>query len=157
MTFIRPLLKYYCEAWDSCTVADAGRLEQLQLEAARIATGLTTYASLSSLYAESGWEKLNIRRKIRKLSLFYNIVKGDTPDYLSDLLSRTVNQANNYNLRNANNFTIPRCRLTLYQNSFFPATIHLWNNLPQYIRDSPSKCILKSRLKTLLQQSSKTS
>ena len=45
---------------------------------------------------------------------FYNIVKGDTPE--SDLLPRTVNQANNYNLRNANNFTIPRCRLTLYQN-----------------------------------------
>ena len=64
------------------------------------------------------------------------------------MLLRTVNQANNYNLRNANNFTIPRCRLTLYQNSFFPATIHLWNNLPQYIRDSPSNCILKSRLKT---------
>ena len=37
---------------------------------------------------------------------------------------------------------------TLYQNSFFPATIHLWNNLTQYIRDSPSNCILKSRLKT---------
>ena len=95
-----------------------------------------------------GGEKLNTRRKIRKLSLLYNIVNGDTPDDLSDLLSRTVNQANNYNLRNANNFTIPRCRLTLYQNSFFPATIHLWNNLPQYIRDSHSNCILKSRLKT---------
>ena len=143
------ILEYSCEVWDSCTVADAGRLEQLQLEAARIVTGLTAYASLSSLYAETGWGKVNVSRKIRKLSLFYNIVKGDTPDYLSDLLPRTVNQANKYNLRNANNFTIPRCRLTLYQNSFFPATIHLlWNNLPQYIRDSPSNCILKSRLKT---------
>ena len=117
MTFIRPLLEYSCEVWDSCTVVDAGRLEQLQLEAARIVTGLTAYASVSSLYAETGWEKLNTRRKIRKLSLFfYNIVKGDIPDKLSDLLPRTVNQANNYNLRNANNFTIHRCRLTLYQN-----------------------------------------
>jgi hypothetical protein len=148
MTFIRPLLEYSCEAWDSCTVADAHRIEQFQLEAARIVTGLTAYASLSSLYAETKWEKLNTRGKFRKLSLFYNIVMGDTPDYLSDLLPRTVNQANNYNLRNANNFAIPRCRLTLYQNSFFPATIHLWNNLPQYIRDSPSNYILKSRLKT---------
>ena len=106
MTFIRPLLEYSCEVWDSCTVADAGRLEQLQLEAARIVTGLTAYAILSSLYAETGWEKLNTRRKIRKLSLFYNIVKGDTPDYLCDLLPQTVNQANNYNLRNANNFKV---------------------------------------------------
>jgi hypothetical protein len=82
-----------------------------------------TYASLFSLYAETGWEKRNTTRKIRKLSLFfYNIVKGDTPE--SDLLPRTVNQANNYNLRNANNFTIPRCRLTLYQNSFFQPLSH---------------------------------
>ena len=79
MTFFRPLLEYSCEYWDSCTVADADRIEQLQLEADRIVTGLTAYASLSSLYAETGWEKLNTRRKSRKLSLFYNIVKGDTP------------------------------------------------------------------------------
>jgi hypothetical protein len=32
--------------------------------------GLTAYASLSSLYGEAGWEKLNTRRKIRKLSRF---------------------------------------------------------------------------------------
>jgi hypothetical protein len=55
MTFIRPLLEYSCEAWDSCTVADAHRIEQFQLEAARIVTGLTAYASLSSLYAETRW------------------------------------------------------------------------------------------------------
>jgi hypothetical protein len=106
MTFLRPLLEYSCEDWDSCTVADADRLEQLQLEADRIVTGLTAYASLSSLYAETGWGKVNVSRKIRKLSPFYNIVKGDTPDYLRDLLPRTVNQANKYNLRNANNFTV---------------------------------------------------
>ena len=92
------ILEYSCEVWGNCTVADAGRLEQLQLEATRIVTGLTAYASLSSLYAETGWGKVNVSRKIRKLSLFYNIVKGDTPDYLSDLLPRTVNQANKYKL-----------------------------------------------------------
>ena len=36
----------------------------------------------------------------------------------------------------------------LISNALFPATIHLWNDLPQYIRDSPSNCILISRLKT---------
>ena len=55
-------------------------LQNRQTEAARIVTGLTTCATLSSLYTETGWEKLNTRRDIRKLSaLFYNIVKGDTP------------------------------------------------------------------------------
>ena len=36
MPFIRPLLEYSCVVWDSFTVADADRLEQLQLKAARI-------------------------------------------------------------------------------------------------------------------------
>ena len=65
-----PLLEYSCEVWDSCTVADAGRFEQLQLETAIIVTGLPAYASVSSLYAETVWGKLNTRPKIRKLSLF---------------------------------------------------------------------------------------
>ena len=51
------------KVWVSCTGADDGRLEQLQLETAIVVTGLTAYASLSSLYAETGWEKLNARRK----------------------------------------------------------------------------------------------
>ena len=109
---IQPFLQNDKWLWGEKWLYNTGRLEQLQLEAARFVTGLTAYASLSSLYAETGWEKLNTRRKIRKLPLFYNITKGDTPEYLSDLLPWTVNQANNY-IRNANTFTIPRCRLTL--------------------------------------------
>ena len=88
-----PLLEYSCEVWDSCRAVDAGRFEQLQLETAIIVTGLPDYASVSSLYAETGWGILNTRPKIRKLSLFNNIVKGDTSDYLSNFLPRTVNQA----------------------------------------------------------------
>ena len=84
MTFIISLLEYSCEVLDSCTYADDGRLEQLQLEAAIIVTGLTAYASLSSLYAKTGWEKLNPIRKSESCHFFYNIVKGDTPDYLSN-------------------------------------------------------------------------
>jgi len=48
MTFIRPLLGYSFEALGSCSAVDAGKLEQLQLEAARIVTGLTPYATLHS-------------------------------------------------------------------------------------------------------------
>ena len=34
------------------------RLEKVQLEAARIVTGLTKFASRESLYFETGWETL---------------------------------------------------------------------------------------------------
>jgi hypothetical protein len=44
LIFIRPLLEYAGEVWDNCTLADSERLEKIQLEAARIVTGLTSYA-----------------------------------------------------------------------------------------------------------------
>ena len=86
------------EAWDNCTLADSERLEQIQLEDVRLVTGLTSYASLLSIYKETGWEKLSVRREKRKLSLFYSIVSGQSPDYLQDLLPITVCQTTNYNL-----------------------------------------------------------
>ena len=67
LTFIRPFLEYAVEVWDNCTLADSERLEKIQLEAARIVTGLTSYASILSIYKETGWDKLSVRREKRKL------------------------------------------------------------------------------------------
>ena len=61
-TYIRPLLEYASGVWDGCNETDANRLEQIQLNAARIVTGLSIFASLNSLYFESEWETLAQRR-----------------------------------------------------------------------------------------------
>jgi hypothetical protein len=45
--------------WDNCSQTDNDRLEKLQLEAARIVTGLTAYLSWVSLYQENGGEQLS--------------------------------------------------------------------------------------------------
>jgi hypothetical protein len=58
LTFIRPLLESSCEVWDNCSQTDNDRLETLQLEAARIVTGLTIYSSRESLYQENGMGKI---------------------------------------------------------------------------------------------------
>jgi uncharacterized protein YigA (DUF484 family) len=40
------------------SIRDIEKLEKIQLEAARIVTGLTKFASKDSLYFETGWETL---------------------------------------------------------------------------------------------------
>ena len=100
-----------------------------------------------SIFKETACEKLSVRREKRKLSLFYDIVSGQSPDYLQDLLPITVGQTNNYNLRNSKNFTIPPGRLSLYQSSFFPSTIRLWNNLPTDLRNSPCQQMFKNEIR----------
>ena len=42
-TYIRPLLKFASEVWDGSTQTDAKRLEQIQLNGARIVTGLPVF------------------------------------------------------------------------------------------------------------------
>ena len=57
--------------WDNYGAVNSDRLEKVQTEAARI---VTSYASLDSIYCESGWEKLTVRREVKKLNLFYKII-----------------------------------------------------------------------------------
>ena len=65
LVFIRPILEYASEVLDNCN-----RLEKIQIEAARIVTGLSIYASFDSIYKETEWETLSTRRKVKKLLLF---------------------------------------------------------------------------------------
>ena len=54
-------------------VGYSNKLDELQIESARIITSLPIFASSILIYKELGWESLAERRKRRKLQMFYNI------------------------------------------------------------------------------------
>ena len=56
LVYIRPIFEYACEVWDNCGICYSNRLEKLQLEAARIVTGLPIFTKTEVLYSETGWE-----------------------------------------------------------------------------------------------------
>lgn len=74
-SFIRPHLEYASEVWGGCSLADTEKLEQVQLTAARIVTGLSIFASRDSLYLETGWNSLSTRRKIARLKTMFKVDK----------------------------------------------------------------------------------
>ena len=71
---------------------NSDRLEKLQLEAARIVTGLTCYTSLDSIYRETGWGKLSTRREVKQLCMFYKLNVGNSPEFLCDLIPPSVGE-----------------------------------------------------------------
>ena len=148
LTFILPLFEYACELWDGCTDRNAEKLERLQLEAARIITGLPRFASKESLFFETGWVSLKSRRNQRKLSLMHKIHNGKSPEYLTECLSEYSNNVDNYNLRNRPQYRIPRCRLETFNRSFFPSSIRAWNSLSAETRSTQSQLGFKNKLKT---------
>jgi hypothetical protein len=133
--------------WDGCYERDIEELEKIQLEAARIVTGRTKFASKDSLYFETGWETLANRRKNRKLTIFYKIDNKLCPPYLINCLPPVASDVSNYNLRNNQNYVPPRCRLRTSACSFIPSTVSLWNNLDISIRYSPTISLFKNRVK----------
>ncbi|KAK3087639.1 hypothetical protein FSP39_008683 [Pinctada imbricata] len=145
-TFILPILEYACELWDGCNDYESIKLEQIQYHAARIVTGLPLYASKESLLRETGWETLQVRREKRKLSLFYKIQNGQTPEYLTNLLPDRVHQSTPYNLRNSDEFRQPQYRLQSTIKSFFPSATSLWNDLDYEIKVQPSLKVFRKSL-----------
>ena len=83
-TYILPILEYGCEVWGGCSKGDEDKLEKVQLEAARLVTGLPLFTSKWYLYFETGWEKLSDRRERRKLTLFHKIFHNNAPEYLNE-------------------------------------------------------------------------
>ena len=146
LTFIRPILEYADIVWDNCTQHEKSELDKIQNEAARIVTGTTKLVSIRALYEEIKWDTLEERRRKHKLNLFYKMVNGLSPPYLSSLLPLPVNRVSSYNLRNSNDIQTIPARTNLYYNSFLPSAIREWNSLPLDIRNSDSLYSFKRNL-----------
>jgi hypothetical protein len=63
MSFIRPILEYADVIWDSQNQSLINKLENVQLDAARIVTEGTKLTGFNRLYEETKWEKYQIEDK----------------------------------------------------------------------------------------------
>jgi hypothetical protein len=54
ITFIKPILEYGSDVCDKCGAVNSDRLGNVQTEAVRIVSALTSYASFDSCYSETG-------------------------------------------------------------------------------------------------------
>jgi hypothetical protein len=131
LVYIRPIF----EIWNNCGVCYSTKLEKLQLDAARIVTGLPIFTKTDKLYSETGCATLLGRRHNRKLQLFYNIKNGHAPNYLTELIPPTIQSTIIYPLRNGSDLIIPFCRLSITTESVIPSTVKLWNRLDQSDRN----------------------
>ena len=79
---------------------------------------------------------LSTRRDCASLCYMYNMVHNNM-DFESALVgprpvSRFTRHSNNYQLQQ------PSCHTNVFQNSFFPKTISMWNSLPKEVLACPS-------------------
>ena len=130
-SLVRPILEYASPVWDPYTGTSISQLEAVQRRAARFVMGdYRTTSSTSQMIATLGWPTLQQRRTDARLVLMYRIVH-----HLIDIPADLYLHPATVSLQRGRNvcFLIPYCRTDLYRHSFFPATIHAWNQLPASI------------------------
>ena len=144
---IRPLIEYGNFIYDNCPKYLSNRLEQLQMEAARICTGAMRQTSSDKILTEVGWERLECRRKFHKLIMFFKMTNNIAPPYLTSICPPTIASTSRYVTRYSQSIRLPRCKTSPFKNSFLPSTIGHWNGLDIDVRNSNSVNIFKSKLK----------
>ena len=135
ISFIRPTLEYGDILYNGCTEYQSKNIERVQKRAARIITGGIRGTSAQVLYAELGWISMKERRDFHCLCLLNNIINGRASEYLKEQLPNPVGVRTTHNLRNSANISLMAARTSLFQRSFFPSTIKLWNNLDKSTSD----------------------
>ena len=83
-TTFRPVLDYGDINYGACLKSESDAIEKCQRKAALVCTGVFRLTSNERLLNELGWGKMERRRKVHRLTLFYKIIKSLTPPYLSD-------------------------------------------------------------------------
>jgi hypothetical protein len=140
-TYVRSQLEYGDIVWDNCNLHDRSLdiLETVQVSAARLVTGAIARSSVTKLYRELNWAPLAKRRENHRLVQFYKIWNNLAPEYLLDLMPAQVLNRTIYQLRNRMNIDVPAARLNRYLYSFYPATIRIWNTLPEQTKMAPDR------------------
>ena len=136
-TLVRPVLEYASTVWDPHQIEQIQRLEQVQRQAARFATG--NYYSrdpgcITNMLNNLKWEPLQHRRVKSKVIMLYEIIHHEVEIPLHNLLVTNTRVTRG---TQANSIRQISTRVDVYKFSFLPSTITVWNCLPPTVRAGP--------------------
>ena len=152
--YIRPHLDYGDIIYHNQRSDMMNLIEQVQYKAALIVSGCWQGTSREKLYSELGWESLANRRWYRRITLFYKILNGLTPSYLSGYIP--IQKVARYNLRKKSEFYAPATRTLRYEHSYFPFCIAEWNQLDINLKSLPSLSQFKIQVLKLMRPTEKS-
>ena len=128
--YVRPIVEYGSCAWDphKGNQSQTDVLESVQRKSARfVCVDWRRTSSVSAMVANLHWASLQERRARARLAMFHKVQQSlvAIPKSLF-----TVSNAHMVTRGAPAKFHIPYFRTKVYQNSFKPAVVPLWNALP---------------------------
>ena len=117
----------------------------------KLVLGWPKHTSSTDTLKRLCWLPIQVRIEYKILSITYNCIRGQAPQYLKDLI--TINKQKCDNMRSNNKgsiLAIPKVKHeTFITHSFKYSAPLLWNHLPQNIKETPSIDILNTKWKLI--------
>jgi len=124
---IRPVVEYSCAVWSPFTNTNINLIDSVQRKAARFVTGDYGFtSSVTEMLRSLGWTSLKSIRDICRVTMFFRILHNDISIPSHHLPIPITSRTRGHSQR----FRQFPAHLSVYLNSFFPATTRIWNNLP---------------------------
>ena len=133
-SMVRPTMEYASTFWDPYKTEDVNCLDKVQRRAARYACNNYTErnpGSVTAMVSSLGWESLQDRRKMHRLTMLYKIRHNlvEIPEFES------IVRSNDSRTRGSQRLFVPYTNVTVYKMVFFSRTIQDWNKLSSTIKD----------------------
>ena len=125
---IMSLIEYFSSVWGICSKENQNKIIKTQKKAARLILEAPPPTPSKQMFPQLKWLPFNKIVKFKQVSLVYNAVNGNAPQYIQTMFTNNKNHSN-YSLRSSANKKL-----------FVPRTHHksviLWNALPENIKSS---------------------
>ena len=153
--YVRPHLDYgdvlYHQYDPNFSLSLTTVLESVQYSAALVVTGAWRGTNTDKLYEELEWESLCHRRYYRRMTLFYKIVNGCTPEYSRAPIN--LARVKPHSFRNSNVLEPINSRTNQFASSFYPFCVREWNNFELSLRVLPSISQFKTAIIRIIRPS----
>jgi hypothetical protein len=125
------------------------RLQVAQNSAARLIMRLKKHDRISHIRKELHWLPIDARIEYKVLNMTWKALNNESPNYITDLLTRTSN-SRNLRSNNQNLLDEPRFKTMYGEKAFSVIAPKLWNKLPLDLRNEQTNNTFRSKLKTHL-------
>ena len=147
---VRSVIDYGLPVYYKCLkITDMARLDNLQYKAGKLVTGAFHFTSKEKLNLELGWETIFQRGNFLSLNIFQKIHLQETRPLIRRCMPK-LDCEKQFETRSKGGYIPFKYKNDKFNNSFFPNTVKLWNNLPrnlQFKELSEFKICLKSEIK----------
>ena len=124
-------------------------LQMIQNSAARVLTKTKRRDHITPILKSLHWLPISYRIDFKALLLVFKSLKGVGPNYLHDMFKQ-YSQIRSLRSQHKQLLLKPTVRTKQGEAAFSHYGVHLWNQLPETIKNSPTVTIFKSGVKTKL-------